>query len=307
MRTNRKYRKLRRKLTHKRIRKEWRGGMNNTSKKVLFCKLHAGLGNQLFIYAGALAIKDLLGMKLILIKADDNPHSANSYTQYFKKGEFLNLADVKERFDKAVKLPEQYGQTSPEFMSKLSEYKGADCKLERVFYHNFKLVEPVIQIIRNDFVGELDRSYPNFKKSVLNNSSEDKFFFVHVRMGDFKEVKWSSPVEYYTSALSIIENVAEVIYIISDDIDFCQKQINDKKWNSNKFRLFGDPDELKAMYLMSMCKGGAVLCSSTFSWWGAMFGPHENKQSIIIYPKGAEERNLTFPERTGQKWMTVPE
>lgn len=284
--------------------------MNNTNRKLLFCKLHAGLGNQLFIYAAALAIKDLLDMQLILIKGDDNPHSKNIYTPFFKRGEVANLSDVQSRFDSAVKLPEEIGQNSPEFMSKLSEYKTTDCKLESTYYHDFKLVESVIPKIKTDFLSELANRFPDFKGNILNGSSEDKMVFMHVRMGDHESLGWSSPVEYFSSALSVLGDIPEVIHVISNDIAFCRKQIEEGKWKSSKIRIFEDTDELKAIYLMSLCKGGAILTKSTFSWWGAMFGPHENPNSTIIYPKDAPNNpanKFTFPERTGNKWMTVPE
>ena len=284
--------------------------MNDTSKKVLFCKLHAGLGNQIFIYAAALAIKDHLEMPLILIAADDNPHSQTKYTPFFKGGEDRNLSDVQSRFDNAVKMPELIGQNSPEFMSKLPEYKKTDCKLESTYYHQFKLVELVIPKIKSDFVTELAKRYPDFKGTILNASSEDKMFFMHVRMGDHESLEWSSPVEYFSSALAVLGDTPHVIHIISNDIPFCKKQIEEGKWNSSKLRIFEDPDELKTMYLMSLCKGGAIITTSTFSWWGAMFGPHENPNSTIIYPKEAPNNpanKFTFPERAGKKWMTVPE
>jgi len=284
--------------------------MNDTSKKVLFCKLHGGLGNQIFIYAAALAIKGLLGMPLILIEVDDNPHSQTNYIPFFKGGEAANLSDVQSRFDNAVKMPEQIGQNSPEFMSKLSEYKKTDCKIESTYYHYFKLLEPIIPKIKSDFISELAKRYPDFKANILNGSSEDKMFFMHVRRGDHETVGWSSPVEYFSSALTILGDTPDVIHIISNDIPFCKKQIEEGKWKSSKLRVFEDPDELKTMYLMSLCKGGAILTKSTFSWWGAIFGPHENPNSTIVYPKEAPNHPInkfTFPERTGKKWMTVPD
>ena len=284
--------------------------MNNTSKKVLFCKFHGGLGNQIFLYAAALLIKDLLGMPLILIGGNDNPHSHTNYAPFFKEGELANLSDVQSRFDNAVKMPEQIGQNNPEFMSKLSEYKGTDCKLENTYYHEFKLVEPVIPKIKSDFISELGNRFPDFKPTVLNGFSEDKMFFMHARMGDHTSLGWSSPLEYFSSALAALGDIPDVIHLISDDIPFCKKQIEEGKWKSSKIRIFEDPDELKTMYLMSLCKGGAILSASTFSWWGAMFGPHENPNSTIIYPKESPTYvggKFTFPERTGKKWITVPD
>lgn len=310
MRSNKKGRKSRRSRRKSTRRKRGGGTMNDMSKKILFCRLHGGLGNQIFMYAAGLAIKDLLGMPLILIRAYDNPHSQTKYTPFFKGGEDRDLSVVQARFDNAVKMPEKIGQNSPEFMSKLPEYKKGDCKLQGEYYHDFKLVEPVIPKIKSDFIGELAKRYPDFKANILNGYSEDKMFFMHVRMGDHNALGWSSPVEYFSSALAALGDIPDVIHVISNDIPFCKKQIEEGKWKSSKLRIFEDTDELKTMYLMSLCKGGVILSASTFSWWGAIFGPHENPNSTIIYPKEAlnnQNNRFTFPERTGKKWMTVPE
>jgi hypothetical protein len=44
-----------------------------------------------------------------------------------------------------------------------------------------------------------------------------------------------------------------------------------------------EPDELNGLALMSLCRGGAIIGNSTYSWWGAMLGA-EPAGAQIIYP-----------------------
>ena len=67
MRSNKKGRKSRRSRRKSTRRKRGGGTMNDTSKKILFCKLHGGLGNQIFMYAAGLAIKDLLIFSFLIV------------------------------------------------------------------------------------------------------------------------------------------------------------------------------------------------------------------------------------------------
>ena len=300
---SKRYRKTRLHQRGTHLRKDiikYRGGFtNNIKDKVIFCKLHGGLGNRIFIYAASLVLKDLLGMKIILINGD-NIHSKVDYTPFFKQGEPVAITEVQNRFDNAVRLPEQIGKNSSEFMSKLAEYKKTDVKLEDLYYHNFKLVEPVIHTIKLDFVSELESRYPDFKKSILNGTSEDKMIFMHVRKGDFDSHGWSSSAEYFKSALDVVGDTPDIVHVISNDVPYCKEQIAKGIWNSKKIRIFEDLDELKAMYLMTLCKGGAIISKSTFSWWGAMLGANDKPNSIILYPEDAlntTENKVTFPEQ----------
>ena len=62
------------------------------------------------------------------------------------------------------------------------------------------------------------------------------------------------------------------------------------------------------MYLMSLCKGGAIISNSTFSSWGAILGADEMPDSIIIYPKAwctGDSSRIHFPVTIGNKWLAI--
>ena len=85
----------------------------------------------------------------------------------------------------------------------------------------------------------------------------------------------------------------EKIYLLSDDLEWCKK-----KFDGLGLIPFEEEDELKTLYLMSLCKGGAVISPSTFSAWGAILGPDENKKATIVYPNKwieGKKNRLDFP------------
>jgi hypothetical protein len=292
--------------------KEQKGGrrrffkQNGGDTKSIFCQLCGGLGNQIYRYAAALAVQKFIDMPIYVYFMNDNPHSSVDYKPFFKKATPINLSDMKQRIDNAISLPEKIGPNEPEFMNKIAEYKKTDIKINK-YYHSYSLVKDVIPIIKTDFMNELKVRYPDFEAKIINGIPKESILFMHVRKGDYNSAGWGSPTEYYTSALEIIDTVPDIkiIYILSNNIDYCKEQIKNNVWKTSKeIKIFDEPDELKCMYLMSLCKGGAILSTaSTFSFWGAMFGPDENNSSVIIYSK---DKNIN-PEQIGNKWRSISE
>lgn len=113
---------------------------------------------------------------------------------------------------------------------------------------------------------------------------------LHIRRGDLVSsaiysntigaLEWS----YYECALSYLKERVEnpVFFIFSDDIDWCQKniQLNEKTYYMNE-----ETSGIKAsghLLLMTKCKH-FIIANSTFAWWGAWLANSENK--IVVYPK----------------------
>ena len=58
---------------------------------------------------------------------------------------------------------------------------------------------------------------------------------------------------------------------------------------------------------MSLCKSGAIIANSTFSWWGAFLGAHESK-SPILYPKtyfDNSQMNTHIKKMYPDEWIKV--
>ena len=149
-------------------------------------------------------------------------------------------------------------------------------------------MEKVIPIIREDCKKGFEELYPDMKAKIPVTSA-----FMHVRRGDYAEAGTSLGRDYYQRALKELDTVENIkdIYILSDDLPWCKEQ----NWVSSKaIQWFESPNELEALYLMSLCLAGAIVSLSTFSTWGAILGPGQNESSTIIYPV---ELKVDFPSR----------
>lgn len=139
--------------------------------------------------------------------------------------------------------------------------------------------------------GEIKRlfTFPNFDESknleLLQILKKENAVALHVRRGDFlnsSKFVCLGSTDYYQKAIEYIRKTvnAPLFVILSDDIDWCKKnlEIYENKvyvdWNN------GDKS-FRDMQIMTECKH-CVIANSSFSWWGAWL--NKNPESIIIAP-----------------------
>ena len=297
-------RKYKRKNTRR--KRKHRGGSSGPSdqEKCLFVSFppDSGLGNLMFVYAAALGVKEKIGTRLCLLPYT-NKHSSNDYrTMLFKQGTPVEKSPMKSRIDSAkrllgdMKLESTESHIPWDYMPS-GENSQMDTIIGDAYFQNYQSMKAAIPTIRKDFAEIFAQKYSGFKDTIKPTSA-----FMHVRKGDYKDLL-SLNNDYYNRGLSMLDAVSEItdIYIVSDDISWCKEQ----NWSSPKIRWFDNPDdmkdEIKTMYLMSLCLGGACISASTFSTWGAILGPDQNEASTIIYPSswitGRQSSEFQFPER----------
>lgn len=100
--------------------------------------------------------------------------------------------------------------------------------------------------------------------------------FIHVRRGDYLSKPNSHPVlpiSYFRKAMEILPSDHYIVF--SDDIDWCKSQ-----FKGSQFEFSEEKDEVRDLFMMSACSG-AIISNSSFSWWGAWLGCHDN----VVCPK----------------------
>jgi len=298
----------RKKRNTRRRRRVLRGGNEN---KCIFVKLSGRLGNQLFIYASAIVLKQKMSMPLCIIEpiGDEDKKDFPNYKDIFKQGDIVNFDTVRTRWDSANpdiddKLPRMHFDWSGIELptKKTVDYKFGDKGTST--YQTYKTIESAIETIRTDCKDVFEKKYPGFKETIPAKSE-----FLHVRRGDYiSQNHYNVNEKYYKQCLDILANdeKIEAIYVLSDEIQWCK----DQKWASSKLKYFDNEQEskdvLKSMYLMSLCSAGACTSASTFGLWGVILGADQNKSATILYPSkwvtGDDTKSLILPSW----WKEMP-
>lgn len=99
---------------------------------------------------------------------------------------------------------------------------------------------------------------------------ENKAICVHVRRGDYKNLKWELPISYYKEAMAQFEGK---FIIFTDEIEWCRDHFADCLIIEQEC-----PD--KTLWLMSKMDG-YIIANSTFSWWGAFLGTRDLSKKVI--------------------------
>lgn len=111
---------------------------------------------------------------------------------------------------------------------------------------------------------------------------------VHVRRGDYLKISNTSGIcteEYYDKAIKLIIDKCnpEMFLFFSDGIDWCKEHFKDLT-EDHKF-VFVDwnkgQDSYRDMQLMSLCSHN-IIANSSFSWWGAWL--NDNPDKVVITP-----------------------
>lgn len=111
---------------------------------------------------------------------------------------------------------------------------------------------------------------------------------VHVRRGDYLTLSNTQNIcnlDYYKKAISqILQKTTPDAYLVfSDGIDWCKENLSDSfgdvpvifvDWNKGE-------DSFRDMQLMSLCSHN-IIANSSFSWWGAWL--NNNPDKIVIAP-----------------------
>jgi hypothetical protein len=262
--------------------------------------LQGGMGNQLFQYAAGLAAASRLGGELWLTPTQENKHSGTDHRQtLYIRGKAIGP-------DGTPPMQALYSQQSGAFdVWSPSDFQGYPAIAMKGYYQYLPAIESQISLIRSDLFQRLaDIRSTLRQKYHLHNPRQT--CFLHVRRGDYTKTKpgtfWVQDESYFLPALQAIKQRTSGPrrwMVLSDDIAWCKQQ----PWmNTAPFEMADEPEELYGLMLMSMCEGGAIICNSSFSWWGAMLGCG-SQGAPVVYPSKwfAELRPELFPTN----WIRV--
>lgn len=266
---------------------------------MIITNLIGGLGNQMFQYAAGLALAKKHNVPLKIDVTQLNKNSNGAYTQRQLELNIFNLelsiATQNEinNFNQNLinkflfryfsiksknQIVNESGQTFNSTFMNLgpNTYLNGFWQNEKYFLNFNKEIYSAF-----NFKPELTNSFSNNISQLKSNSVS-----LHIRRGDYVTLSSANQfhglctIEYYTNALNYLQNKLNTelnIYIFSDDIDWCKKNL---KFNNCNY--LNTNSAAEDMYLMSNCTHN-IIANSSFSWWGAWLNKNPNK--IVIGPK----------------------
>lgn len=281
---------------------------------MVIVRIWEGLGNQMFQYAFARALKEKgLDVRLDLNKSYDETFGkyrnnnaryncvqnyritlpqidVSKYGKYFylKRDNCIerlvfNLASfglVKYKF---------YEEASPEYSDERSRWSGE--WYIKGWFQSEKYFKDIRDILVKEFV-------PRKKIKIstqLRSAIEDKeSVALHVRRGDYVKIGRTIGLEYYTESVELMKNKYSnpIFLIFSDDMEWTKRNLDiDGRY------VYVDEDfkDYEELFIMSRCKSN-IIANSTFSWWAAWLNPNEDKYVIAPKKWSQDQKNIVPSE-----------
>lgn len=274
-------------------------------------KMTGGLGNQMFIYALYLSMKQ----KGINVRIDLSDmvhyHVHHGYEMHrvfhLPPVEFLMNQKLKKvvefLFFKTVLERKQGGRLEPYFGKQawpLIYYKG--------FYQNERYFADCKDLIRQAFRFDLTQANELSLQLVKEMEGDKCAVSLHVRRGDYLLPKHQSAgsvctLDYYQRAVDeVMRRMPNArFYVFSDGMDWVKVNIHLPEHTTFVTHNVGN-DSWQDMMLMSHCRHN-VICNSTFSWWGAWLNAHEDKQ--VFCPDRWSTREAAS-DYVPESWVQLP-
>lgn len=268
---------------------------------MIVVRIWEGLGNQMFQYAYARALKQKgFDVRLDLDKAYDEafkkyrnhsvrsssiqnyritlPHiDVSKYGKYFYLRRencleklFYNLATsglTKYRF---------YEEVSPEYSDERNQLFGE--WYIKGWFQSENYFKDIREILAEEFV---PRKKIKISKQLRYAMEDKESVSIHVRRGDFVKIGMAIKLEYYLEAAALMNKKYNnpVFLIFSDDMEWTRKNLN---IDGRCIYVDGNFKDYEELFIMSRCSSN-IITNSTFSWWAAWLNP--NKDKYVIAPK----------------------
>lgn len=268
-------------------------------------KYIGGLGNQMFIYAFSVALRETFRQEILVD------------THYYKSRNFHNGLEIERIFgihlieaklsDKLKmswyfpnywidyhllgKLPARKNtiRELPGQKFNLGLLEDSSDKFYDGYWQSYQYFDSCRDIILKEF------TFPNISKEDKLNfelnerlKNEENSVGIHIRRGDYlKNWKYRGlcGIDYYQKAIAyILEHIkSPKFFLFSDDIDWVKENISPllKGYDVTFVNWNHSINSYKDMQLMAMCKN-LIIANSSFSWWAAYLNQNN---PIVVAPE----------------------
>ena len=269
---------------------------------MIVTKISDGFGNQLFMYACGYALAKKHKTALIL---DINTVASNNMRRY-------ELDSLNIEYEKLLQLST---------FSDCIILKGAGKIQSFVFSHamhfykgkiNFGYDKEISSVKNNTYISgywQSEKYFVEYREDLLklltpkkkrsksvnqlyNEMQKCDSIALHVRRGDYVGIGCQLNMAYYDQAISMIKSKYPgeklILYVFSDDVDFCKHYFPKKQYFATKDiqlrypQYESDNYTLDDLFLMSHCKH-MIMANSSYSWWAAWLNQY--KEKTVICPE----------------------
>jgi hypothetical protein len=225
-------------------------------------KVYGGLGNQLFQYAFGKAMMH----NGIPVRYDlsyfERKHDPDRHYSLDK----FNTTNIKLG---SLGSGKEMNEVRLKYVQNIQYIKMDKCDFYGYWQHPAYFKEIISTLVeelkvRKDLYTD---EFIDLRQQMIINSSTS----MHVRRGDYVSLNghYVLSLEYYLKA---VEHVAGQVYVFSDDVPWCKKNL------PAEF-IYVNLNEYLSFDLMRVCKNN-IISNSTFSWWAAFLNDNQNKKVI---------------------------
>lgn len=268
-------------------------------------KYIGGLGNQMFIYAFSVALRETFRQEILVD------------THYYKSRNFHNGLEIERIFgihlaeakliDKLRmswyfpnywidyhllgKLPARKNTVRELFGQKvnLELLEDSSDKFYDGYWQSYQYFDSYRDVILKEFtfpkISMEDKLNFELNERLKN---EENSVGIHIRRGDYlKNWKYRGlcGIDYYQKAIAyILEHIkSPKFFLFSDDIDWVKENISPllKGYDVTFVHWNHSINSYKDMQLMAMCKN-LIIANSSFSWWAAYLNQNN---PIVVAPE----------------------
>lgn len=268
-------------------------------------KYIGGLGNQMFIYAFSVALRETFRQEILVdthYYKSRNFHNGLEIERIF--GIHLTEAKLSDKLKMSWYFPNYWidyhllGKL-PARKNTVRELSGQKVNLELLedssdkfydgYWQSYQYFDSYRDVILKEF------TFPNISiedklnfelNERLNN--EENSVGIHIRRGDYlKNWKYRGlcGIDYYQKAIAyILEHIkSPKFFLFSDDIDWVKENISPllKGYDVTFVNWNHSINSYKDMQLMAMCKN-LIIANSSFSWWATYLNQNN---PIVVAPE----------------------
>lgn len=293
-----------------------------------------GLGNQMFQYAFAIALKNIYVKETVYV---DVQHYKNAFIKKYHGNNFYhNGYEINKVFPNATikpanawnlmkvsyYIPNQilartvrrlFPKRKSEFVADQQPYvflpEALDVK-DNCYFDGYWMSPLYFDAYRDEILKEFEFRPFDTKENMKFQSllQKDNSVTIHIRRGDYvgsNTLGGICTLNYYRNAINEVRKIVvkPVFFIFSNDQDWCMENLKNEFGNCEVHFISHNKgkESYRDMQLMSIARCN-ILANSSFSWWGAYLN---QRKDHITYCPNKWHNTMEYKDHYVDGWIKI--